>query len=107
MWGFCDATQATCVAGGAWAPGPTIVAAAGSTLTINLANGLPVPTSLVVPGQLGGGLGPPTTMPSPAHPAQNNTTFVGNAPAPAPFVPPAQGPRVRSFGTEVAAAGSA
>ncbi len=100
MWGYCP-TGTTCTS---WAPGPTIVATAGSSLQINLTNDLPVPTSLVVPGQLGGGLGTPTTMASPTHTGQNNTTFPTNGPAPAPFVPPAQGPRVRSFGVEVSAA---
>ncbi|BDG02334.1 Ig-like domain-containing protein [Anaeromyxobacter oryzae] len=100
MWGYC--VTGSCTA--AWAPGPTIVATAGDTLQINLTNGLPAPTSLVVLGQLGGGVGAPQKMPSPAHTGQSFTTFPGNAPAPAPFVPPAQGPRVRSFGTEVPAA---
>ncbi len=100
MWGFCPTAACT----NTWAPGPTIVAAAGSSLQINLTNALPVPTSLVILGQLGGGVGTPTTMASPAHPAQSYTTFPNNAPAPAPFVPPAQGPRVRSFSTELPAA---
>lgn len=104
MWGFCASGAAACASGAAWAPGPTIVAQAGDPagLSITLTNALPVPTSLVILGQLGGGLGTPTTMPSPVHPGQAFTTFPANAPAPAPFVPPAQGARVRSFGTEVA-----
>ena len=152
MWGFCpDATCPTPVTG-AWSPGPTIVATAGQALTISLTNKLPVPTSLVVLGQLGGGLGTPASMASPAHAGQNFQTFTGNAQvngfcqslttntvtatvcnanlpcatgqqcafgvtAPNPiagglpltppnaFVPPVQGTRVRSFGTEVAAGG--
>ncbi len=108
MWGYCPTGACT----GAWAPGPTIVATAGTSLQISLTNGLPVPTSLVILGQLGGGLGAPTRMASPPHPGQNYTTFPGNAPVNAPgtppaFVPPAQAQRVRSFGTEVPAAGSA
>src|SRR5512140_1993033 len=99
-WGYCESSA--CASATSWTPGPTIVAAAGDTLTIHLTNNLPVPTSLVVLGQLGGGLGAPQTMPSPPHGGQNHTTFPGNGPAPAPFVPPAQGSRVRSFGTEVA-----
>ena len=106
MWGYC--VTGTCTT--TWAPGPTIMATAGTNLLINLTNTLPVPTSLVVLGQLGGGLGTPTTMPSPAHPGQNFTTFPGNAQVnptgPPAFQPPAQGPRVRSFGTEIPAAGS-
>ena len=103
MWGYC----ATGACSTSWAPGPTIVAAAGSSLTISLTNQLPVPTSLVVLGQSGGGLGAPTKVDSPAHPGQNYTTFPVNAPVNPPgggnaFVPPTQAQRVRSFGTEVA-----
>jgi hypothetical protein len=105
MWGFCP--TGSCAA--SWAPGPTIVAAAGSSLQITLTNDLPVPTSLVVLGQLGGGLGAPSTMAGPAHSGQNYTTFPGNVPVNAPgtppaFQPPAQGTRVRSFGAEAPAA---
>ncbi|HET8725560.1 MAG TPA: Ig-like domain-containing protein [Anaeromyxobacteraceae bacterium] len=117
MWGFCDSTAPACAPSATpadlstlptWSPGPTIVVPAGSNLTINLTNALPVTTSLVVPGQLGGGLGKPAKMPSPPHSGQSFTTFPGNsAQASPPFVPPAQDPRVRSFGTEVAGAGSA
>ena len=103
MWGFCATGSCT----GTWAPGPTIVATAGSSLQINLTNKLKVPTSLVVLGQLGGGLGTPAKMDSPIHAGQNSTTFPGNAPvnpagSPPAFKPPVQGQRVRSFGTEVA-----
>lgn len=106
MWGFCT-TGGTGCAAGAWAPGPTIVAAAGDTLNVTLNNALPVPTSMVILGQLGGGLGSPVKSPSPAHPGQAYTTFPANAPAPAPFVPPAQADRVRSFGQEVPAGATA
>jgi hypothetical protein len=116
MWGFCTPAQTggappagTC--GGAWAPGPTIVTTAGSSLDIQLTNLLPQPTSIVVLGQVGGGMGTPATMASPAHAGQNFTTFPGNAQVNPTgqgnaFVPPAQGPRVRSFGFEAAAAAS-
>ncbi|BDG10827.1 Ig-like domain-containing protein [Anaeromyxobacter paludicola] len=103
MWGYC----ATGSCGTDWAPGPTIVAAAGDSLQITLTNELPVPTSFVILGQLGGGVGAPQMMDGPVHSGQAFTTFPGNAPAPAPFVPPAQGQRVRSFGAEVAAASTA
>ncbi|HEY3446132.1 MAG TPA: Ig-like domain-containing protein [Myxococcales bacterium] len=108
MWGFC--TTGSCT--GSWAPGPTIVAAAGTSLQIALTNELPVPTSLVVLGQRGGGLGAPAKMDGPAHTGQNYTTFPGNAPVnppgtPPAFVPPVQGQRVRSFGTELPAASPA
>ena len=119
MWQFCgglDTTKAnagTATGAGAtcsttavatWASGPTITVPVGDTLTINLTNKLKVPTSIVVLGQLGGGLGAGTRMASPVHSGQNNTTFPGNraaSPSPA-FRPPAQSTRVQSFGTEVA-----
>ena len=117
MWQFCGTTGPNAdttasigtatgpgTACGAWAPGPTITVPAGDTLTINLTNTLPVPTSIVVLGQLGGGLGTPQTMPSPAHPGQDFTTFVGNASASPRFTPPTQGQRVKSFGSEIAGA---
>ena len=120
MWGYCGATaanadsspsagtatSAACTTAG-WAPGPTIVlpySADGTSLTINLTNNLPVPTSMVVLGQLGGGLGSPTRMVGPAHAGQNFTTFPGNGAASPAFIPPAQADRVKSFATEVAAA---
>jgi hypothetical protein len=89
-----------------------------TTLQINLANHLlfaagtgtnSIPTSLVILGQLGGGLGTvgtgctggSTCTASPTHSSQGVTWPVANA-TPA-FTPPTQGPRVRSLGTEVAA----
>jgi len=117
MWGYScvSATGATCaslhpnVAAGAWSP-VVITVPAGQNLTINLTNSLTfsgnsIPTSLVIVGQLGGGLGDKTqrtTTPSPDHTnAQGATTWpiAGGAGVPAP----AQGPRVQSFSTEVAA----
>ena len=93
-----------------------------TTLQINLANHLTftpavpagsaannVPTSLTIVGQLGGGLGTvgtgctagTTCTTSPSHASQVVTwSTVGTSPA---FTPPGQGPRVQSFGTEVAA----
>lgn len=100
MWQFCK--PGAC--GAEWAPGPTITAVAGDTLTINLTNNLKVPTSIVVLGQLGGGLGQGTRMASPAHNAQAFTTFPANKgvnPGMA-FTPPTQADRIKSFGTEVA-----
>src|SRR6266853_6512948 len=103
-----------------WSP-VVITVPAGQSLTINLTNNLTfqpptptggtaplantVPTSLMIVGQLGGGLGgAPTTTTSPTHPSQVVTwSTIGSAPA---FTPPPQGARVQSFGTEVAAAGS-
>src|SRR6516165_408627 len=74
---------------------------AGTSLTINLTNSLPasVPeTSLVIVGQLGGGLGTTaTSAASPAHGAQD-VTWPTAATGPQ-NVPPPQGNRVRSFST--------
>ncbi|MDN7904559.1 Ig-like domain-containing protein [Burkholderia diffusa] len=121
MWGYSctpaavatvPAANATCAAanpaaGANWSP--VVVTVPAGQLQINLTNNLPapVPTSLVIVGQLGGGLGDkPTTTPSPVHPTQTATTWpIVTATSTAPlasFVPPAQGPRVQSFGTEVA-----
>lgn len=102
MWGYC--TTGACTS--AWAPGPTIVAAPGDTLQINLTNSLPVPTSIMILGQLGGGMGTPTRMPSPPHATQNFTTFPNNAAATPAFVPPPQLDRAMSWATEVAANGT-
>jgi FtsP/CotA-like multicopper oxidase with cupredoxin domain len=123
MWGYsCGAANAgsaaACraanpAANGGWSPVViTVPMAANATtanLTINLTNGLvfanganPIPTSLTIVGQLGGGLGTPTKVPSPAH-AELGVTWpvAGAAAAGAEFTPPKQGPRVQSFGTEV------
>jgi hypothetical protein len=124
-------TNATCTAAngtaqtGGWQP-PLIRVPSGGTLTITLNNQLSfavagggtntVPTSLVIVGQLGGGLGSDPraagtqrTDPSPAHPPQG-TTWPGTPgttnPGDPVFTPPAQADRVRSFGTEAAAGGS-
>ena len=118
MWSYtCGAvvsgSTATCAklnpTAAAWSP-VVITVPTGATggLTINLtnnllfANGNKVPTSIMIVGQVGGGLGSSrTTTPSPAHGPQVTTwptadvTGVEN-------VPPSQGPRVQSFATEVA-----
>ncbi len=125
MWGyFCGAVSAnaSCTAAngaaqsGGWQP-PLITVPSGEALTITFNNQLSfttgsgatntVPTSLVIVGQLGGGLGAaPSRVPSPLHPPQG-TTWPGtpgttNAGDPV-FTPPPQADRVQSFGTEVAA----
>src|ERR1035437_6658395 len=95
----------TTVSTAGWTPGPTITLPydpLGTTLVINLTNQLPVPTSLVILGQLGGGMGTVTRMPSPTHAAQNFSTFAGNAPS-GPFTPPPQLPRVQSMASEALA----
>src|SRR6266481_6105800 len=97
-----------------WSP-VVITVPAGQGLTINLTNSLSflngnsVPTSLVIVGQLGGGLGTTATFTaSPDHTNAQPVTWpiAGDAPG-APLTgagtPPAQGPRVQSFSTEVAA----
>jgi hypothetical protein len=119
MWGYSCGTvvsgsTATCAAlhpgAAGWSP-VVITVPTGQDLTINLTNNLSfansnaVPTSLTIVGQLGGGLGDVTqrtTTTSPDHSTQQTTwSTVGVGPT---FTPPAQGPRVQSFGTEVAAA---
>ncbi|MFL9988588.1 Ig-like domain-containing protein [Paraburkholderia sediminicola] len=122
MWGYCytpdaatSASSPNAVSGGVacttsgsplWAPGPTITVPAGSgttpLLTINLTNTLPTPTSIVVLGQIGGGLGAVTREASPQHPPQTVTwpAAGGNG---ATFTPPSQAARARSFAPEAAA----
>jgi len=116
MWGyFCGAvvrnSTAICAAAnpnaaGLWSP-VIITVPSGQGLQINLTNNLPangtgVPTSLMIVGQVGGGLGTGSTYaPSPLHTNQAVTWSTINA-AGGVFTPPAQGQRVQSFGTEVA-----
>src|SRR6516164_8540714 len=143
MWGYSCGTAvtgstATCAAlnpaaatAGTWSPVVITVpaASAGATaLTINLTNNLlftpvgtstqnGVPTSIVIVGQVGGGLGQlaqRTISNSPDHSLAEGcqTWFIASGatppgvPCPAPQsgsnTPPVQGPRVQSFSTEVA-----
>ncbi|MBI4695285.1 MAG: hypothetical protein HY749_14800 [Gammaproteobacteria bacterium] len=89
MWGYtCDAPPvgATCTTlnGDAQTAGwqPPLITVPAGKLTIHLTNSLQfaggnIPTSLVIVGQLGGGLGDqPTRMPSPPH-APQGTTWPG------------------------------
>jgi hypothetical protein len=116
MWGYtCGAavtgSTATCAALNPLAPiaspaplwSPVIITVpSGQDLEIDLTNSLTVPTSLVIVGQVGGGLGAtPVRTPSPAHPAQS-TTWPAVDPT-TTNTPPTQGDRVRSFATEVPA----
>src|SRR5437588_349784 len=106
-----SAPAATTSGPAGWSPVVITVpyVAAGTSLTINLPNSLSflngntVPTSLVIVGQLGGGLGTTaTSTPSPDHSgAQASTTWpiAGNPGA----LAQTQGTRVQSFATEVAA----
>src|SRR2546429_9056496 len=95
-----------------WSP-VVITVPTGQDLTINLTNSLSfaggnIPTSLVIVGQLGGGLG--TTATSTASPNHTNAQpltwpIAGDAaglPVTGVGTPPAQGSRVQSFATEVA-----
>jgi hypothetical protein len=121
MWGYgCGAavggSTAACAALNKAATTPTvwspvvITVPTGQDLQINLTNSLvfgttQIPTSIVIVGQLGGGLGTPGGFTaSPDHSgAQSATTWpiAGGAGTPQP--PPVQGNRVQSFATEVAA----
>ena len=121
MWGYsCGSavagSTATCAqlnnSGPGWSPVVITVpyVSTGTSLTINLTNNLSfttgsgtntVPTSLTIVGQVGGGLGTPTSVASPPH--ADLTVTWPTAGAPGSFVPPQQGPRVQSFATEVAA----
>ena len=137
MWGYsCGAAvsgaTATCAALNPNAPAATTTPAGwspvvvtvpyvstGTSLTINLTNSLSftpasattantVPTSLVIVGQIGGGLGvlaQRTTTASPDHSKAQSTVTWPIAGASGPGVsgtPPLQGPRVQSVATEVA-----
>jgi hypothetical protein len=125
MWGYsCGAavsgSSASCAASNPaaatnatiWSP-VVITVPTGQVLQINLTNQLQfaagsgttattnsIPTSLTIVGQVGGGLGTPTTTPSPEHVQLPVTWPTANTGA--LFNPPQQGPRVQSFGTEVA-----
>src|SRR5207253_1585822 len=61
-----------------------------------------IATSIVIDGQLGGGLGTPGSFtPSPDHSNAQTITWPAADPTPT-GTPPTQGPRVKSFATEVA-----
>ncbi|HEY1272966.1 MAG TPA: hypothetical protein VGF08_13320, partial [Terriglobales bacterium] len=115
MWGYtCGAvSSATCAplnsnAAGGWSP--VVITVAPGPLTINLTNSLPgtVPTSIVIVGQLGGGLGATPMKDSASafpHGNQGTTWPISGSPdvpgGDPTFNPPAQPDRVRSFATEV------
>src|ERR1700704_2984982 len=100
------ASLATSTTAATWSP-VVITVPTGQALTINLTNSLlfganSLPTSLVIVGQLGGGLGTTaTSTPSPDHTnAQPATWPISNTAPGAPLAgvgtPPAQGARVQS-----------
>src|SRR5215475_8282729 len=111
MWGYTCGTAvggstATCAqanSSAGWAP-VVITVPTGEGLRIDLTNSLKVPTSLTIVGQLGGGLGTPQGMTAaPDHSMSQVVTWpAADDPAVQVGQPPAQGPRRRSFGTEVA-----
>jgi Bacterial Ig domain/IPT/TIG domain len=114
MWGYTctTANDPNCRAlnpnaNGSWSP-VVITVPTGQALTINLTNNLlfngnNIPTSLVVVGQLGGGIGTPGGFTdSPDHTSAQTVTWPIADPTTSGTAP-TQGQRVRSFGTEVAA----
>ncbi len=124
MWGYSCGTAvagstATCAklntGATGWSPVVLTVPAntAGTTsLTINLTNNLVftagtgtngVPTSLMIVGQLGGGLGTPGGFTDPPDHTKSQTVTWPIADPGTAGTAPTQGSRVQSFGTEVAA----
>ena len=130
MWGYscganvsgataiCAPLNPAVAAGGAaagqWSP-VIITVQSGSVLTVQLTNLLTfgpvggtatatVPTSLVIVGQVGGGVGTPNKVASPSHAQMGVSWATVNTPGGSnpTFTPPPQGQRVQSFGTEVA-----
>ena len=116
MWGYtCSGAvvaPVTCAAlNPLAAPGwsPIVITTPPGSLTINLTNNLTfasgannIPTSLVIVGQLGGGLGKTATKaPSPQHLQQGATWPIAGDNSGAVFNPPPQQDRVQSFSTEV------
>ena len=121
MWGYACTGQngaATCAAsnanaGGQWSP--VLITVPPGSLTIRLTNALPtppgaaagIPTSLMIVGQLGGGLGTDrSTTPSPNHATQSTTWPIAGDTSGPQFTPPSQLDRVRSMATEVATTGT-
>ena len=123
MWGYsCGAavsnSTATCAAlnlhaNGAWSP-VVITVPTGQDLQINLTNNLsftptgggtanPVPTSIIIMGQLGGGLGTPGGYTNPPDHSNSQTVTWPIADPGTTGNPPKQNLRVQSFGTEVQA----
>ena len=104
-WTFQSSLASFLAGATSWSPVViTVPTGASGGLTINLTNSLPasVPeTSLVIVGQLGGGLGTGATGTlSPTHANQDTTWPI--AAAGATNTPPPQGNRVQSFSTRVA-----
>ena len=117
MWGYtCGSVTgpATCAkahpTAAGWSP-VIITVPSGQNLQINLTNNLvfgpnKIPTSLVIVGQVGGGLGSGgTTVASPPHDPQQTSWPIADPTA--TNTPPPQPDRVQSFSTEVAGGASA
>ena len=114
-WTLVSSLGSFLTANTSWSP-VVITVPTAQSLQINLTNNLSftptgggaannIPTSLVIVGQLGGGLGDltqRTTNPSPLHDNQATTWNIANVPG-AVNNPPTQGARVQSFSTEVPA----
>jgi hypothetical protein len=112
MWGYtCGTVNANCAAlntSTGWSP-VVITVPSGQDLQITLTNNLvfganKIPTSIVIVGQVGGGLGDATqrtTTTSPDHTNAQTVTWPIADPT-TQGTPPAQGPRVQSFSTEIA-----
>jgi hypothetical protein len=118
MWGYACGTAVTgstavCAAlnpaATGWSP-IVITVPTGSGLTINLANNLPVETSLVIVGQLGTGSAskgvgnPVRESGARTHNPQTSTSWP--VVTPGTFTPPSQIARARSFAQEAAVGGS-
>jgi len=117
MWGYaCGGASGTGVgctvlnpapkAGTTWNPVVITVPSGTATFTVNLTNNLTfaggnIPTSLVIVGQLGGGLGTPGGFTAPPDHSTSQTVTWPIADPTTSGVPPTQGNRVQSFGTEV------
>ena len=104
VWGFANDTAGAANFGVVTVPGPQLNVPTGGTLVINLVNNLPVPVSLVIPGQriVPNAAPPAATNYDPSVPALNipqNPFF----PIPTQAISPIS--RVRSFTTEAAASG--
>jgi hypothetical protein len=116
MWGYC----LNGVCGTSWSPGPTIVvptdASGFGSLTISLTNSLPVNTSIVILGQVGGDMG--ASLPREASPtggthatqaltwpAQGCSTVTDPTCTDPQFTPAGQPARALAFGVEAAGGG--
>ncbi|GFE60547.1 hypothetical protein [Geobacter sp. AOG2] len=107
VWGFADDTTVGAGNGAVTVPGPKLTAAPGEAVTINVTNRLPVPVSLVFPGQplaitpnaLNTATSPNYDAAKPSGNVSVNPYF-GFTPGPFP-----NKLRVRSFTTEAAANG--